>query len=182
MVSACAAAEAHKWEAHGLGGGWGRLSTARTESARLSALGHHCKRWTQARPIIVRPQWHAGLVVRSGGGGRASPFTYSVTRKGGAALPGSRAKLEVDAKAMRSWPGAAPAGGHGHSDSDTEAAGGGVQEPGQVAVEQQQQQQQQEQQQQEQQQQEQEQQQQQQQQQQQDDAQNNAQKVKKEQE
>jgi hypothetical protein len=49
-----------------------------------------------------------GLLARSGGGGRSSPFRFSATAKGLAALAGARAELAADADARAALPSALP--------------------------------------------------------------------------
>lgn len=63
---------------------------------------------------------HAGKLVRSGEGGRGTPFAYTATAKGQEAVAEARQKLQADAELLRS---AAPAGNSGTAGGAAAAAG-----------------------------------------------------------
>lgn len=74
----------------------------------------------------------AGKVVRGGGGGRGTPFSYAPTAKGRSTVGEARQKLEEDAELLRSGAAAAAAaageaaGGDAGGGQDHGAAGEGA--------------------------------------------------------
>jgi hypothetical protein len=76
---------------------------APTESAVRRALGDQPDVSKALRALAGE-----GLLARAGAGGRASPFSYSITPAGTAALAGARAQLATDAAARRATEAALP--------------------------------------------------------------------------
>jgi hypothetical protein len=76
---------------------------APTESAVRCALGDQPDVSKALRALAGE-----GLLARAGAGGRASPFSYSITPAGTAALPGARAQLAADTAARRATEAALP--------------------------------------------------------------------------
>lgn len=78
-------------------------------------------------------RWHAGMLVRSGEGGRGTPFSYTSTAKGRGGVADALRKLAEDAELIRRGKSAAEAvqaGGGGGGAAQAAPAGGGGEGPG----------------------------------------------------